>query len=131
MKLNLSTVFLASLIFLFCIKYRIVSILLAIICENNSLVLFEQPEDGIHTGLLRKLVPHLFTYAEQLNKQLIITTHSADIINLVDANALRIISKSSAGTKISQIEEEQLEYLKDFIEDEGTLSEFLEVIEDC
>ena len=109
---------------------RVLIILLALLYDTNTTLLIEQPEDGIHTGLLRKFLPLCFTYAEHLNKQLIIATHSTEIIDLLEAKNIRLVRMTDAGTKVSGLDDNLVSILPEYIENEGTLSEFLEAMDD-
>ncbi|NOQ64375.1 MAG: AAA family ATPase [Methyloprofundus sp.] len=109
---------------------RVIAIILALLYDNNSTLLIEQPEDGIHVGLLRKVLSLCFTYAEHLNKQLVITTHSAEVIDLLEAKMIRFVKMTEAGTKASSLDDKTLSLVPRYIANEGTLSEFLETEDD-
>ena len=51
---------------------RVVRILVSLLFDKRSLMLLEQPEDSIHSGLLRKLIDLFRTYA--YDSQLIFTS---------------------------------------------------------
>lgn len=109
---------------------RVLMILLALLYDDNSTLLIEQPEDGIHADLLRKVLPLCFTYAEYLNKQLIITTHSADIIDILEAQNIRFIKMTSEGTKASKLPAEEMTLIPEYMKNEGSLSEFIDSMDD-
>jgi AAA15 family ATPase/GTPase len=109
---------------------RILILLLALIYDKNSTLLIEQPEDGIHTGLLHKLLPLCFEYAEVYNKQLIITTHSSEAINLFQPENIRLVKMTENGTKVSSLDKEQMPFIRDYIENEGALFDFIKSMND-
>lgn len=109
---------------------RVLAILLALLYDDNSTLLIEQPEDGIHVGLLRKVLSLCFTYAEHLNKQLVITTHSAEIIDLLQAEDIRFIKMTEEGTKASKLSDEELAIFPGYLRNEGSLSEFIDTVDD-
>jgi len=109
---------------------RILHILLALLYDKNSTLLIEQPEDGIHSGLLKKLLPLCFEYSKAYNKQLIIATHSPEVINLLAPKNIRLVRMTKNGTKVSSLDKNQLPYISDYIENEGTLFEYIEGMED-
>lgn len=109
---------------------RVLIILLALLYDKNSTLLIEQPEDGIHSGLLRKLLPLCFEYGAVYNKQIIITTHSPDVINLLPPESIRLVKMTENGTKVSSLNEEQLPFIYEFLEDEGALFDFIESMDD-
>lgn len=109
---------------------RVLSLLLALLYDKNTTLLLEQPEDGIHSGLLKKIIPLCMQYADVYNKQLIIATHSADVINLLKPESIRLVRMTEAGTKVIGLQEEQIELALDYIENEGSLFEFIESRDD-
>ncbi|WP_019866922.1 AAA family ATPase [Methylovulum miyakonense] len=109
---------------------RILSILLALLYDKSTTLLIEQPEDGIHSGLLKKFLPICFEYAKAYNKQLIIATHSAEVINLVKPQQIRLVRMTEEGTKVSALSDQQLAYVSDYIDNEGTLFEFIDGMDD-
>jgi len=109
---------------------RVLMILLALLYDKNSTLLIEQPEDGIHLGLLRKVLSICFTYAEAYNKQLIISTHSPKVINMFQPENIRLVKMTEHGTKVSCLDKERLPFVHEYIENEGALSDFIEAMDD-
>ena len=109
---------------------RVLMILLALLYDKSSTLLIEQPEDGIHIGLLRKVLSICFEYAEVYNKQLIITTHSPDVIDMFQAENIRLVKMTEVGTKVNKLDDKLLAILPDYLENEGVLSDFIESMDD-
>lgn len=109
---------------------RVLILLLALLHDKNSTILVEQPEDGIHSGLLTKLLPLCFQYAEVYNKQLIIATHSPEIINLLPPESIRLVKMTENGTKVSALSKEQMPFIHDYLQNEGALFDFIESMDD-
>ncbi len=109
---------------------RVLAILLALLYDKNSTLLIEQPEDGIHTGLLHKLLPLCFEYAEVYNKQLIFTTHSSEAINLFQPEKIRLVKMTENGTKVSALDKEQMPFIHDYLKNEGALFDFIKSMND-
>ncbi len=109
---------------------RVLILLLALLYDKNSTLLIEQPEDGIHSGLLYKLLPLCFEYATVYNKQIIITTHSPDVINLLPPESIRFVRMTEDGTKVSALNKEQLPFVHEFMENEGALFDFIKSMND-
>jgi predicted ATPase len=105
-------------------------LLLALLYDKNSTLLIEQPEDGIHSGLLKKLLPICFQYAKHYNKQLIIATHSSEIINLFQPENIRLVKMTENGTKVSPLDKERMPFIRDYIENEGALFDLIEAMDD-
>lgn len=57
--------------------------------QRSSMIVIEEPEIAIHLGALRALVDILKT--ESRVTQMVITTHSSDIIDQVDVDAVRVV----------------------------------------
>ncbi|MDP3332504.1 MAG: ATP-binding protein, partial [Methylococcaceae bacterium] len=109
---------------------RVLAILLTLLYDKNSTLLIEQPEDGIHTGLLHKLLPLCFEYAEVYNKQLIFTTHSSEAINLFKPENIRLVKITEHGTKVSALDKEQMPFIHDYLKNEGALFDFIKSMND-
>jgi AAA15 family ATPase/GTPase len=104
---------------------RVLSILLALLYDKSTTLLIEQPEDGIHLGLLRKVLSICFEYAEVYNKQLIITTHSPEVINMFQPENVRLVKMTENGTKVTAFDKEQIPLIYDYLENEGALFDFI------
>ncbi|MEI6333608.1 MAG: ATP-binding protein [Methylococcaceae bacterium] len=109
---------------------RVLTLLLALLYDKNSTLLIEQPEDGIHSGLLKKLLPLCFEYAAVYNRQLIIATHSPEVINLLPPESIRLVRMTENGTKVSPLDEERIPFILNYIENEGVLFDFIESLDD-
>lgn len=110
---------------------RVLLILLALLYDKNNSMLIEQPEDGIHYGLLKKVISICLTYCRSLKKQLIIATHSAEIINLLEnPENIRFVRMTNNGTKIKKLEDNLLQLIPNYLMNEGLLSEFIDSMDD-
>jgi predicted ATPase len=110
---------------------RVLLILLALLYDKNNSILIEQPEDGIHYGLLKKVISICLTYCRSSKKQLIIATHSAEIINLLEnPENIRFVRMTIDGTKIKKLEDNLLQLIPKYLMNEGLLSEFIESMDD-
>ena len=89
-------------------------------------MLVEQPEDCIHAGLLGKVIDILRTYAGRT--QLICTTHSPRVMNLVGAKGIRIVTAANGRTEVSELSPGEVEASQSYLADEGTLAEFLDTL---
>ncbi len=107
---------------------RIIRILVSFFYDRNSLFLFEQPEDAIHPGLLRKLIDLLRGYNDK--GQLIMTSHSSDLFNVLKPEEVRLVTMQGGATAIRALSEKELDSAKRYINEEGSLSDFLEMLED-
>lgn len=87
----------------------------------NNVVILEEPELGIHPDQLRKLMSFLREQTEE--KQIILTTHSPQVLNILDPDDLDriIISKydKEKGTQLYHLTEEEMEHARGYMEAEG------------
>ena len=106
---------------------RILRILVSFFYDRNSLFLFEQPEDAIHPGLLRKLIGLLRSYDDR--GQLIMASHSSDLFDVLKPEEVRLVTMQGGETKVRGLTEPELASAKRFINEEGSLSDYLDLLE--
>jgi len=99
---------------------RLVYIITEVTFANN-IILLEEPELGIHPHQLSKLMD--FLEAEAKQKQIILTTHSPQVLNVLPLDELdRIILvryDKENGTKMSHLTEEEQEQARTYMEAGG------------
>lgn len=94
--------------------------ILALICalyfEEGDIILIEEPERNIHPALFIQLVSMMKEVS--LKKQVIITTHSPEILNYCDLESIHLISRSEDGfSRLSKpIDNKEV---KEFIDEMG------------
>ena len=106
---------------------RILRILVSFFYDRNSLFLFEQPEDAIHPGLLRKLIGLLRSYDDR--GQLIMASHSSDLFDVLKPEEVRLVTMQGGETKVRGLTESELASAKRFINEEGSLLDYLDLLE--
>lgn len=78
------------------------AILVAIFDPRNSLVIVEEPENSLHPWGIRNLLRAMKDASQ--NRQIIITTHSPVVVNSVDPNQVRVVSRNDKGfTEVSNL----------------------------
>lgn len=107
---------------------RVLRILLAVLFDKSSVMLLEHPEDGIHPGLLKKLIGLLKSYASP--SQLICASHSAEVFNMLAPDDVRLVSLSDGATAVRSLTAQEIDAVTHYISEEGPLSDFLESIQD-
>lgn len=81
---------------------RAFAIVLALLQPRRpNLVVIEEPEIAIHLGALRTLVDILQQQSE--SAQIVITTHSADIIDSLDVDSLRVVWNEKGASRIARV----------------------------
>jgi predicted ATPase len=69
--------------------------------SHPTLLVIEEPEIAIHLGALRTLVDIL--RQQSAYSQVLITTHSADIVDAVDIDSLRVVWSDKGASHISRV----------------------------
>ena len=107
---------------------RIVRLIVSLIFDQSSVMLIEHPEDSIHRGLLRKVIDVLQGYSDQ--HQMILSSHSAVVFDTLDPMAVRLVTMENDATKVRKLTPDELRAAKLFMEEEGSLSDFIETVEE-
>ena len=107
---------------------RVIRILVSMIFDGSSVLLMEQPEDAIHSGLMKKLTDLLKTNSNPL--QFVLASHSADVFNRLEPGEIRLVSMTNGKTVLRALTPKEMEAAKRFMEKEGALSDFLETVEE-
>ncbi len=107
---------------------RLLTIVTSIVFDRSTVLLIEQPEDGIHIGLLNKLTPLLRAYSE--NMQFVLASHSRDVLDRFRPSELRLVSLNAGRSSARALTEEEIVMAERFIADEGPLSDFIETLGD-
>ena len=76
-------------------------------------LVFEEPELGIHPGALESLAEILKFCPEEGHGQVILTTHSPQLLDHFEPESIRAVVMEDGVTKIGPIEKEQLTALKE------------------
>jgi predicted ATPase len=99
---------------------RVIGLLLALYrIPPLPLIAIEEPELAVHPGALGILVDVIEEAA--LRMQVIVTTHSPDLIARFRAGNLRIVEWTDEGTKIGPLEERQRDVIERQLFDAGDL----------
>ena len=103
---------------------RILTIIDGVYFEQD-IVLLEEPELGIHPHQLSLLIEFLTEMSEE--KQIIISTHSPDVldsVNMDSLNRINIVSINEKGTSVHKLTDEQKEKAKIYFEETGTIGDY-------
>lgn len=94
--------------------------------DNRHVLLIEEPEIGVHPHQLAKLMN--FLKEQSLSKQIIITTHSPQVLNCLKENELNKIiiarHEGKAGTKMSHLSEEEMKTISNYMQTEAFLGDY-------
>lgn len=106
---------------------RILSLLTSLLLDDSSVLLIEHPEDGIHPGLARKLLDLLRGYTDPAT--IVLTTHSTNVMDELQPEECRLVSMKDGSTTVRAVAGNDLALARAFLEDTGTLSEYIETAE--
>lgn len=106
---------------------KTLALLFYLLTSRERLLLVEEPEVGIHHGLLAKVIEVIKIVASQ--KQVICSTHSDFILDALDPDQVFIVSNQrSGGTIIDRVPEsmtvKEYQALKSYLQAEGNLGEY-------
>ena len=76
-----------------------------------SLIAIEEPELTVHPGAAAMLCDELIEASQ--NMQVVVTTHSPDIISRMPVSALRVVERSADGTRLGKVASDQLAAIND------------------
>lgn len=98
---------------------RVLGILVAIARGGNGLLAIEEPEVAIHLGALQTLVQIL--QAQTDSTQILLTTHSADIVDQLDLDDLRVVWSEDGASRIARVAEHTREPVRQGLITPGAL----------
>jgi hypothetical protein len=84
-------------------------------------LLFEHPEAGLHPGALESLAYEFKTCAQDGRGQVILTTHSPQLLDYFPPESLRVVEIDQLQTRIDHIAPEQMESLREHLLQPGEL----------
>jgi len=107
--------------------FKTLALTFYLITDKSTLLMIEEPEVCVHHGLLQSIVELIKLYAQE--KQIFISTHSDSVLDSLDMSSIyRVVKDANKGTTITSlarsIKGQELEALKYYLENEGSLGEF-------
>lgn len=89
----------------------------------HSKIMIDEPETGIHPGLLAKLLAEFDAYGA--DRQLVIATHSPQVVSWAKPSELRLVERVEGRTVVQPLSDEQAARVHGYLQDEGSLGEFV------
>lgn len=101
---------------------RLFYLITDIVSSNDNLILVEEPELGIHPHQLFKILQ--FLKDQSLQRQIIISTHSPAVLDILSADELNRINIAffEKGTKFKKMTKAEMEKARKYINSVGDLS---------
>jgi hypothetical protein len=106
---------------------RAIQLVVAILFDDRSLMLLEHPEDSIHPGLLRKIIDLLRSYSHA--SQILFSTHSPNVLDILRPEEAILVTAEKGETIARRLASREISAAKKFLNDEGSLSEYLEPLD--
>lgn len=106
---------------------RVLQIITSMLFDEQSLMLIEQPEDSIHPGLLRKLIEILRIHSG--GNQVLFSTHSSAVLDVLEPEEILLVTAEGGATKVRNLSSTEVEHARWFLDEEGSMSEFIETLE--
>lgn len=103
-------------------------LMLALLLDGSSTMLVEQPEDGIHPALLAKLIDLLKVNADPT--QIILASHSPTVLSQLQPSDVRLVEMVDGSTRVRALTEVEVSRAQDYMQRDGSLAEFLELIQE-
>ena len=70
--------------------------------DGDSLLLLEEPELSLHAGIVKKLAPLLYQSQQRRNRQVLISTHSSDLLSDpgIGGKEVLVLTPTKEGTTV-------------------------------
>jgi AAA15 family ATPase/GTPase len=81
--------------------------------ELKNFVIFEEPENGVYRGALRLLADFLLEASTHRGTQVVITTHSPDLLDHFEAEQIRVVEMHNLDTVAGPLEDNQIHSIRD------------------
>jgi predicted ATPase len=88
---------------------------------SKQTLLFEHPESGLHPGALESLAHEFMACPRDGRGQVILTTHSPQLLDYFPLESLRVVDVENLETRIGPVAPEQMESLREHLLQPGEL----------
>ena len=89
---------------------------------RRGTILIEEPETGVHPGLLEGILDTIDAYA--IDRQLLISTHAPQVVSWSTPQGLRLVSRSGGCTRVRDLTEREVSQVTRHLQ-EQTLGEYV------
>ena len=102
---------------------RVLEVLVHLVRPDCTVLLIEEPENCIHPALQTRLMAELNSYSHK--KQIVLSTHSFEIVSQCEAGAIRLVQRESDVTTVRPLTSSELSNVRLFLQEEGTLGDYV------
>jgi predicted ATPase len=107
---------------------RIIQMAVALLFDRRTTMMVEQPEDCIHPGLLRKLLDLFRSYSDRT--QIVFSTHSPAVLDMLKPEEILLVTAPEGNTEVRGLSPHEMSVARQFLQEEGALSEFYETLDE-
>ncbi len=107
---------------------QMLSLMMALLFDQRSVMLVEQPEDGVHPALLGKLLDVFRVNADPT--QVIFSSHSPTVLSSLEPADVRLVEMRDGATRVRALTEAEVQRAQAYMQREGSLAEFIELIQE-
>ena len=105
---------------------RLLRIVASLLHDDSKVALIEQPEDGIHPGLLHKIIPLMKSNLD--SSQILMSSHAPAVFNRLEPQEIRIVEMDQGITQLRPLNSKEIEGARKFMMEDGPLADFIEGI---
>ncbi|HEY1085741.1 MAG TPA: AAA family ATPase [Candidatus Saccharimonadales bacterium] len=107
--------------------FRVLALIFYIMNSDSKILIIEEPELSIHVNLLADVIELVKEASKHCH--VILSTHSEKIVNMLSLDDVVLVSRGGNGIEAQRVDDKfshnNLESLKKYLTDGGTLGEFL------
>jgi ABC-type Na+ transport system ATPase subunit NatA len=105
---------------------RTLRVLASLLFDENTVMLIEHPEDGIHAGLVRKLTSMIQRKSDRA--QVIMSSHSSTVLNTLTPPDIRLVTMQKGETKVRSLSPQERALAQEYIAEQGPLANFIRLL---
>jgi hypothetical protein len=102
---------------------RVTEIVIELLEPGASCLLIEAPDTAVHPGLLGRLLALIESYS--FDRQIILSTHAPQIVDRFRPAQVRLVERERGTTSIRSLSPEDRARITQYLDEEGTFSDFL------
>ncbi|WP_437953984.1 ATP-binding protein [Sorangium sp. So ce296] len=102
---------------------RVAEILVSIVDPKSKFVMIEEPETGIHPGLLRRLLAEIDAHA--VDRQFVVSTHSPLVVDWVAPSDVRFVERTNGVTSVQRLSDEEISRVVRYLNESLSLSDYV------
>jgi ABC-type cobalamin/Fe3+-siderophores transport system ATPase subunit len=102
---------------------RICETLCGVLASDRGVIWLEEPETGLHPGLLERLLNEVHAYSA--DRQVVISTHSPYVVNWCEPADLRLVERHKGSTTVRSLSVTEVTRIHHYLQEDGSLDEYI------